>query len=158
MNPPPAMMETVTETRYVALVDVFEPSGAAAQEMVGIHETPEAALAAAEAEVRQREERGEPGPFMARAVTLLEWNQEKGVENPGLAIGLIGNELQVRCGRCDYLLLQRPAHPSEHSTLIAGTGVPAFLEAIARELGRFTCPNCGYSWKDASELIPRAWD
>jgi hypothetical protein len=40
--------------------------------------------------------------------------------------------------------------------------IPALVgehqRALVRELGRFTCPDCGYSWEDAAELFPGVWD
>jgi hypothetical protein len=96
-------------------------------------------------------------------MTLVDWRdfaREKGLVNPGLSLGVAGEQVQVRCGACGHLLLQRQRRPAEDPTMLARIQLLGYPhgQAIARELGQFKCPGCGYSWEDARELFPGVWD
>jgi hypothetical protein len=75
------------------------------------------------------------------------------------ATGYPTGKVQVTCN-CGHVLLERPRRPSEDPAMFRMIPHLSYAhgQALARELGRFTCPDCGYSWEDARELFPGVWD
>ena len=73
-------------------------------------------------------------------------------------MAILEKRVPVSCP-CGHVLLERPRKQSEDPGMFIM--IPhlsyAHSQAIARELGHFTCPACGYSWEDAREVYPGAW-